>query len=41
MQTEDLAKAAFRMRELAWGIDVEAYLCRRQDTALWFEPVEI
>jgi hypothetical protein len=41
MQTEDLAKAAFRVRELAWGIEVEAYLCRREDKALWFEPVEL
>jgi hypothetical protein len=39
MQTEDLAKAAFRVRQLAWGVDVEAYLCRRQGEDVWFEPV--
>lgn len=41
MQTEDLAKAAFRIRQLAWDLNVEAYLCRRKDEALWFEPVEL
>ena len=41
MQTEDLAKAAFRVRQLAWGLEVEAYVCRRKETALWFEPVEM
>lgn len=41
MQTEDLAKAALRIRQLAWDLNVEAYLCRRKDETLWFEPVEL
>jgi hypothetical protein len=41
MQTEDLAKAAFRIRQLAWDLNVEAYVCRRKDELLWFEPVEL
>lgn len=41
MQIEDLAKAAFRVRQLAWELDVEAYLCRRKDEAVWFEAVDL
>jgi hypothetical protein len=41
MQEEDLAKAALRVRELAFGLEVEAYLCRREDEAIWFEPVAL
>ena len=41
MQEEDLAKAAFRVKELAFGLEVEAYLCRRENEAIWFEPVPL
>jgi hypothetical protein len=41
LQVEDLAKAALLVRQLAWGLNVEAYLCRRREAAVWFEPVEL
>ena len=41
MQVEDLVKAAARVRQLAWGVDIDAYLCRREGEDVWFEPVPL
>src|SRR6185436_2256947 len=40
-QLEDVKRAATRVRQAQPTLKLEAYLARRQDTRVWFEPIPI
>jgi len=40
-QAEDVKRAAIRVRQAQPTLKLEAYLARRQDTRVWFEPIPI
>lgn len=40
-QMEDVKRAATRVRQTQPTLKVEAYLARRQDAQIWFEPIPI
>lgn len=40
-QLEDVKRAATRVRQTQPTLKVEAYLARRQDAQIWFEPIPI
>jgi hypothetical protein len=40
-QTEDVTKAAARIRQAHANVVIEAYFLRRSDAQMWFDPIEI
>jgi hypothetical protein len=40
-QLDDVKRAAIRVRQSQPALKVEAFLARRQDTRVWFEPIPI